>query len=242
MQLFVLFGAIAFLFYEFMLIHGKIGRAKLFGILKERIPVVTICLTISFIAGVAMEKLFTQNEQSENREVVLVAFIPVYNALGGSGGSVFASRTSTFFSISNKKSLPSFPPKTMVQEAFVITLSIGTVLFGVSLFMVFVLKWYILIILNICMTPVLGLSSMVAYYATKIGVERKVNPDDICIPIVTSTMDLISSWGFITLVSIFITGSLSLWTMLLFLIVIGLAITSIIYFNLPQNKRQTLLL
>mmetsp|Transcript_35880 Transcript_35880/g.87676 ORF Transcript_35880/g.87676 Transcript_35880/m.87676 type:complete len:475 (-) Transcript_35880:55-1479(-) len=73
----------------------KLTRTKTFwATIWERLPVMLVCMAISFVAGIALEHVLVTIGHRPAIQAYM-ALVPLINAQGGSGGSVIASRTTT---------------------------------------------------------------------------------------------------------------------------------------------------
>jgi cation transporter-like permease len=95
------------------------------------------------------------------------------------------------------------PPRSMRIEAVVLASALFTILSGVGSVMVagygFSLSLGLALVLG--MTLLLSASSAIAYYITKLCVDWRLEADNIGIPVVCATMDLVASWGYVLIVT-----------------------------------------
>ncbi len=216
-RILILLALAASTLYLYRLSASAISARAFRTLLSERLPVLILCMTVSFVAGIALELLIAhltalelavpgtqQRATVRSANAFLVALSPLFNAQGGSGGSVFASRISTYCAVAkidSTKGLPLVPPRSMQSEALVLCAAIGTIMFG-GVATALVIGYHfalVTVVLPLCigLTALLSGSSLVAYYITKLCIEQSWEADNIGIPVVCATMDFVASWGFV---------------------------------------------
>jgi mgtE-like transporter len=224
-RLLILACAIGLMLFLFAKAFSIISASQATSVFMQRVPVMTCCLTISFGAGIALDEMVNSLESNAKTEsaaavtAFLVALSPMFNAQGGSGGGIFASRISTFVdkhsqAAARKKStsqtakttqlysLPLVPPATIIREGIVLAASIYVVMTCLTALMIgsgIDMSASSAAIVSYGMGTTIALSSVVAYYTTLICLKFNMDPDNIGVPIVCATMDLLASIAFLNL-------------------------------------------
>lgn len=199
------------------------GAARLIGargcaaLVAERLPVLVACMSISFLAGLALENMMEEMEREAGEgsaaaavNAFLVALSPMFNAQGGSGGGIFASRVSTFVARAvakggaKKDPLPAVPPPAVLGEAVSLAAAVCTVMAALGAFM-----WQGVgmpaaraLAISGGMAATLSLSSVVSYYTARACHRLGLDPDNFGVPVTCATMDLLASLSFMVLAAL----------------------------------------
>ncbi|PKK86333.1 MAG: hypothetical protein CVT48_01505 [Thermoplasmata archaeon HGW-Thermoplasmata-1] len=165
------------------------------NILKESIPILTVCVTIAVMAGMLL--------QSEHDKLVmfpfLLAFVPVLNGVGGNLGSVIGSRVASGLHVGYiQPNLKGNEIKKNIILSFVI---------GIATYLLLVICTYwifpllgvvvdvglfrfagiLLLAAMLLITAITFLSVAIAFISFKKGAD----PDNVVIPLVTSIGDML---------------------------------------------------
>ena len=192
---------------------------------SQRLPILSLCASISFVAGMALESMLEGMMESSSGAalVSLVALSPVFNAQGGSSGGIFASRVATYVEKARKQRetdpsfklmssthgssvppiLPWVPSSSFIIEFLVMSASITTVMTGV-----FLLLWVVMgvslapsLLVSVGMTLTLSVSSLLSYYTVIFCSLFELDPDNVGVPLVCACMDLLSSLSFMFIIA-----------------------------------------
>lgn len=172
-------------------------RKEVRAILIGMFPIAFSAITISTIAGLLLGASFDAYLQGS----VFLLLIPAFNGQGGSLGSILGSRLSSADYLGEDR-VTIFPNHTGRSSMFtlwiislVVFLLMGLGALGLGLvvgintppFLRFVL------IMLAGATGVTVISSLIAYYVTFISLKAGLDPDNVVIPLLTSTMDVVGS-------------------------------------------------
>lgn len=183
------------------------GEAK--RIMKDSLPILLLCILFEIGAGMVI-----QNEEQRLLEyAVLLIMLPAFLNQGNALSGMLTSRLSSMIHLGTMKS-KRFPPSEALENfgimyvcSILTFLYIGCIAFGAS-YMVngaggvgFVNTLLIITIAGILATTMLNfLSYYVAILATSFGLD----PDDHCIPVTSSVMDLAGALVLVLIIMIFI--------------------------------------
>jgi len=209
----------------------------------QRAPVLLGCMAISFLAGVALDRMLDALQASTASAAApataaaavafLVALSPMFNAQGGSGGGLFASRLSTALAAAAAAAaaqdardadearalavdggargapavrarrappgLPLLPRAQHMREARSVALAVASIMLPLALVTTLAgvgLGPARAGAVFATMTLAISLCSAVAYYVTLLCARAGVDADNVGVPVVCATMDLVASVAF----------------------------------------------
>lgn len=184
------------------------GEAK--RIVKSSLPLLMMCLAFEIVAGIIIQREEAKLFEYAVLLIMLPAFLNEGNALSG----MLTSRLSSMIHLGTVE--PTLIPQKTALENFGIMYTFALITFpyicaityvaalltgGGTVALSFWNTFAILMIAGIALTTILNLISYyVAILATKFGLD----PDDHCIPITSSVMDLLGALVFVTVVYMFI--------------------------------------
>ena len=184
------------------------GEAK--RIVKSSLPLLMMCLAFEIVAGIIIQREEAKLFEYAVLLIMLPAFLNEGNALSG----MLTSRLSSMIHLGTVE--PTLIPQKTALETFGIMYTFALITFpyicaityvaalltgGGTVALSFWNTFAILMIAGIALTTILNLISYyVAILATKFGLD----PDDHCIPITSSVMDLLGALLFVTVVYMFI--------------------------------------
>ncbi len=180
----------------------RIDEAK--RIVRQSMPVLTICIFFEIVAGIIVENGTTAVMSYSVLLVLLPAFLNEGNALSG----MLTSRLSSMLHIGTMESrkYPSGP----AYENFLIIYILATVTFlfiGTAAFIVqpsgleYTKLMAIVLISGLLTTTVINFLS---YYVAVSAVKFDLDPDDHCIPITSSIMDMVGTAILVSVITIII--------------------------------------
>ncbi|MEM2933150.1 MAG: magnesium transporter [Candidatus Pacearchaeota archaeon] len=165
---------------------------KLFmKIVRESIFVLVIATLLSSIGGIALKSV----EESLVTIVPLIIILPALNDMIGDFGIILVSRFATALYMNKKIKIVA---KHLFKDVFLISLIsaiyiavIGTFFSlskGFSFNAVFLLKMIVLTLMTT--TGLVLINFLIAFFAGKYVYKKKIDPDDVLIPLTTSIADL----------------------------------------------------
>jgi len=177
-----------------------LNKKNLKDIVIQSLPVLIICTIISMMSGLILE----YNIQKMVAFVVILMAVPVIRAFGGNLGGIFAARMSSslYTGIESiklrflpnfkvfKGFLPYFSISIGILPILVIILHIISYFFGISS-PGFSNLFYLLIITGITITLI---SLLISYTLTHMSWRLGLDPDNIVIPLLMSSMDVIGTF------------------------------------------------
>lgn len=180
----------------------RIDEAK--RIIKQSLPVLTACMLFEILAGVIIE---TETESLVSYGVLLVllpAFLNEGNALSG----MLTSRLSSMLHLGTLDSARVPPRGAYENFAVMYILALVTfLLIGSAAYLVlpesmsFHLLIATVIVAGMLTTTVINL---ISYYVAIAAIRFKLDPDDHCIPITSSLMDIFGTAILVTIINIFV--------------------------------------
>ncbi len=176
-------------------VRGKYPLSR--NIVVQSVPIFCMCALLSITTGVILEHRI----ESLLIYTSLFLLIPPLNEEAGNLGSILAARLSSSHRLGLIKSRPIPDPEVLSSSLTLMLL--GVVMFptiGVlvhTLSLLFALGSPGLVPLVVLATVVgmvvAPLSNVVAYYLTYLSIRNNIDPDSVVIPLVTSTMDLVTT-------------------------------------------------
>ena len=193
----------------FLILHRKNPRRKRMNeakrIIKQSLPVLTACVLFEILAGIIIE---TQTESLVDYAVLLVllpAFLNEGNALSG----MLTSRLSSMLHLGTLDSAP-LPPRE-AYENFIIMYILALVTFimigSAAFFMVepsnlpYGQLMITVLIAGMLTTTVINFLS---YYVAVAAIKFNLDPDDHCIPITSSIMDVVGTAILVAVIAVII--------------------------------------
>lgn len=199
--------------YTLRVITAKVNKRDFSGeakrIIEQSLPVLLMCLIFEIGAGIVIQ----QQQDSLVTYSVLLIMLPAFLNQGNALSGTLTSRLSSMIHLGTME--PSLVPKKPAFESFwaiyvcaIITfIYIGLLSYGTSSVISdnnglgFVTSMIIIVIGGLLATTILNfLSYYVAILATRFGLD----PDDHCIPITSSVMDLLGSMTLMLIIHLFI--------------------------------------
>ena len=199
--------------YTLKVITAKISKRDFSGearrIIEQSLPVLLMCLIFEIGAGIVIQ----QQQDSLVTYSVLLIMLPAFLNQGNALSGTLTSRLSSMIHLGTME--PALVPKKPAFESFwviyfcaIVTFAyIGLLSYGTSSLISdnnglgFVTSMIIILVAGILATTILNfLSYYVAILATRFGLD----PDDHCIPITSSVMDLVGSMTLMLIIGLFI--------------------------------------
>ena len=182
----------------FLILHRRNRRRRRMNeakrIIKQSLPVLTACVLFEILAGIIIE---TQTESLVDYAVLLVllpAFLNEGNALSG----MLTSRLSSMLHLGTLSSAP-IPPRE-AYENFAIMYILALVTFfmiGSAAFLIVQPSAlpYGQVMLTVLLAGMLATTviNFLSYYVAVAAIRFKLDPDDHCIPITSSIMDVVGT-------------------------------------------------
>jgi len=172
---------------------GSEGRK----VLRDSMPVAAVAVLLSTVAGLILGASF----ESFFAGSIFLVYIPVFNEQGGSMGSILGSRITSAAYLGSIK-MTGRPNSFALRSSFSLWL-ISLVVFSMMSVLSFVLGPIsglpippipvTLLVLLAGATSIAAISSLVAYYIAYVSFRIGLDPDNVVIPLLTATMDIVGS-------------------------------------------------
>ncbi len=183
------------------------GEAR--RIVKQSLPVLLVCLVFEIGAGIAI-----QDEQDSLIEYgVLLIMLPAFLNQGNALSGMLTSRISSMIHLGTLRS-NGLPPREAGENfvlmyicAMIVFVYIGLIAFGAEMAIGShsdIPLWQCIAIIAIAGALATTVLNILSYYVAIIADRAGLDPDDHCIPITSSVMDLIGSVILVAVVMLFI--------------------------------------
>lgn len=176
------------------------------GYIKERLPVMILCVFISTVAGATLQ----HNLHNILLGTIFLALTPLFNALGGSAGAINASRISTAYYLGTidlnfrgirqlyKDVIPLDIATTITFLTSATVLLVIAHITGINYPNTLVYYLFVIVASQIIVFIAFTIGFIVVSFSVKLGIDI----DHVSIPLITSFMDLSASTVLIALVTI----------------------------------------
>ena len=192
----------------FLILKRKNPRRKRMNeakrIIKQSLPVLTACVLFEILAGIIIETETGSLVEYGVLLVLLPAFLNEGNALSG----MLTSRLSSMLHLGTLDSAP-YPPKA-AYENFAIMYILALVTFLMIGSAAFIMQpsslpyWQLIIVVITAGMLTTTAINILSYYVAVAAIKFKLDPDDHCIPITSSVMDVVGTAILVAVISLLI--------------------------------------
>ncbi len=177
------------------------GRGDAHDILREALPVAMVAVLIATLSGLVLGASF----DSLLSGTIFLIMVPAFNGQGGSMGSILGSRITSAAYLGQHRL--SFRPNKLAVSSTISLWLISMVVFSTLGVGSLLLGWFtgstLPTILQLGMILVLGstlitlITSTVAYYIAYVSFKIGFDPDNVVIPLLTASMDVVGTGSLI---------------------------------------------
>lgn len=200
--------------YTVYLIKREVSKRDFSGeakrIVVNSLPLLMLCLLFGIAAGMIIQS----EEEKLFKYAVLLIMLPAFLNEGNALSGMLTSRLSSMIHLGTMKP-KAVPPKEAVENfgimytcALITFPYIGILTFATSYLIsggtVNVSLWMLMAIIMIAGMLVTTILNFLSYYVAMLATRFGLDPDDHCIPITSSVMDMLGAFVFIGVVSIFL--------------------------------------
>ncbi len=192
----------------FLILKRKNPRRKRMNeakrIIKQSLPVLTACVLFEILAGIIIETETGSLVEFGVLLVLLPAFLNEGNALSG----MLTSRLSSMLHLGTLDSAP-YPPKA-AYENFAIMYILALVTFLMIGSAAFIMQpsslpyWQVILVVITAGMLTTTAINILSYYVAVAAIKFKLDPDDHCIPITSSVMDVVGTAILVAVISLLI--------------------------------------
>ncbi len=192
----------------FLILKRKNPRRKRMNeakrIIKQSLPVLTACVLFEILAGIIIETETGSLVEYGVLLVLLPAFLNEGNALSG----MLTSRLSSMLHLGTLDSTP-YPPKA-AYENFAIMYILALVTFLMIGSAAFIMQpsslpyWQLILVVITAGMLTTTAINILSYYVAVAAIKFKLDPDDHCIPITSSVMDVVGTAILVAVISLLI--------------------------------------
>ena len=192
----------------FLILKRKNPRRKRMNeakrIIKQSLPVLTACVLFEILAGIIIETETGSLVEYGVLLVLLPAFLNEGNALSG----MLTSRLSSMLHLGTLDSAP-YPPKA-AYENFAIMYILALVTFLMIGSAAFIMQpsslpyWQLILVVITAGMLTTTAINILSYYVAVAAIKFKLDPDDHCIPITSSVMDVVGTAILVAVISLLI--------------------------------------
>jgi mgtE-like transporter len=185
------------------------GRGAAREILREALPIAMLAVIVSTFSGLVLGATF----KGLLSGTIFLIMVPAFNGQGGSMGSVLGSRITSSAYLGQYRL--SFRPNELALRSTISLWLISLVVFGTLGVGSLLLGWIsgsdspsvaqLMLILLIGSTMITLLTSAVAYYIAYVSFKMGLDPDNVVIPLLTASMDVVGTGSLI--ITLLVTGA-----------------------------------
>ncbi|MEM9033394.1 MAG: magnesium transporter [Actinomycetota bacterium] len=185
---------------------ARSGRSVLRGVVRESVPILLVAGLLTVVAGVAIEKQL----ETFSRFQVLLVLVPAFLAGAGAIGGILSSRLSSklHLGLVEPAAVPDRVARADIGSAIGLAVPVFVALGFLSHLAATTLGQSSPGLVDVVSVAVLGgvvttaLVVAIGYYGTIAAVRLGADPDNVGIPLVTSTVDLVGAYALVIAVSL----------------------------------------